>query len=132
MRRILAAAVTLALAGTGVPAFAQGQAPAAPAAQAQAVTTQLPRTARPTHYRVEVTPHAQQMAFDGKVGIDLEVLEQTSSIVLQAADLHFANSTLTAAGGSPMLSRTDEDTSPNAMPSAPSTNCAPIPIRMNQ
>jgi len=39
---------------------------------------------------------------------------------------------LTAAGGRPMLSSTEEDTSPNAMPSAPSTSCAPRPIRMNQ
>ncbi|HBN54457.1 MAG TPA: aminopeptidase [Stenotrophomonas sp.] len=109
MRRILATAITLALAGTGLPAFAQEQAPAAPAAQSAAVTTQLPRTARPTHYRVEVTPHAQQMAFDGKVGIDLEVLEQTSSIVLQAADLRFANSTLTADGGKPMPARVSID-----------------------
>ncbi|MQP76498.1 M1 family peptidase [Stenotrophomonas sp. MYb238] len=109
MRRILATAVTLALAGTGVPAFAQGQAPAAPAAQSQAVTTQLPRTARPSHYRVEVTPHAEKMAFDGRISIDLEVLEQTSSIVLQAADLRFANSMLVAAGGKPMPAKVSVD-----------------------
>lgn len=109
MRRILATAITLALAGTGIPAFAQGEAPAAPAAQPQTVTTQLPRTARPSHYRVEVTPHAEKMAFDGRISIDLDVLEQTSSIVLQAADLHFANSTLVAAGGKPMPARVSVD-----------------------
>ena len=38
---------------------------------------------------------------------------------------------LTCAGGRPMLSITDEDTRPNAMPSAPSTSCAPRPMRMN-
>jgi len=102
MRRILATAIALALAGTCVSASAQGEAPATPVAGQSSTTTQLPRTARPSHYHVEVTPHAGEMAFDGKVRIDLEVLESTSSIVLQAADLRFANSTLVAAGGKPM------------------------------
>ena len=109
MRRILATAVALALAGTGIQASAQGEVAATPAAQSSSVTTQLPRTARPAHYRIEVTPHAEKMAFDGKVRIDLDVLEQTSSIVLQAADLRFADSTLTAAGGKPMPAKVSVD-----------------------
>ena len=31
--------------------------------------TQLPRTAIPSHYAVEVTPHADRLAFDGKAAI---------------------------------------------------------------
>ena len=102
MRRILATAITLALAGASVSAMAQ-EAVAAPAAQAASVTTQLPRNATPSHYRVEVTPHAERMVFDGKVGIDLDVLEQTNSITLQAAQMSFSNSAIVAAkGGKPM------------------------------
>ena len=56
-------------------------------------TTQLPRNARPSHYAIEVTPHADKMAFDGKVKISIDVLEPTSTIVLQAVNMTFANST---------------------------------------
>ncbi len=101
MRLTLATAIALALAGTSLAASVQSATmpggAAAPAASA--VTTQLPRTARPSHYAIEVTPHADRMAFDGKVRIDLEVLEPTDTLVLQAADLGFANSSLAAAGG---------------------------------
>ncbi len=38
---------------------------------------------------------------------------------------------LACAGGMPMASITDDDTRPNAMPSAPSTSWAPRPMRMN-
>ena len=96
MRCSLAAAIALALAASAVsiPAFAQ---PAPAASGAVEVTTQLPRTARPLHYRVEITPHAERMNFDGKVSIDIEVLSATDRIVLQAAALTFANSQLTGA-----------------------------------
>ncbi len=97
MRCSLAAAIALALAASAVsvPALAQSTTtqPAAPE-----VTTQLPRTTRPLHYRVEVTPHAGEMRFDGKVSIDIEVLSATDRIVLQAAALSFANSQLSSAG----------------------------------
>ena len=39
--------------------------------------TQLPRTAIPSHYAVEVTPHADRLAFDGKAAIDLKVIKTT-------------------------------------------------------
>ncbi|WP_425501723.1 M1 family metallopeptidase [Pseudoxanthomonas koreensis] len=73
--------------------------PSAHAPAASEVTTQLPRTARPSHYSIEVTPHADRMTFDGKVRIDLDVLVPTDTLVLQAANLEFANGTLAAAGG---------------------------------
>ena len=75
----------------------------ASADQAAAVTTQLPRTARPSHYTVEITPHAQAMAFDGKVKIDIEVLAATDRIVLQALDMRFSHSTLTTAAGKTLV-----------------------------
>lgn len=106
MSRTLATAIALALAGMTTVASAQAPA-AAPAAE---VTTQLPRNVKPSHYAIEVTPHADKMAFDGKVKIDLEVLEPTSTIVLQAVGMSFANSTLTGAkGGKPMPAKVSID-----------------------
>jgi aminopeptidase N len=100
MRRTLVTAIALVLAGNSmaVSATVAGDGPAASSAE---VTTQLPRTARPSHYAIEVTPHADKMTFDGKVRIDIEVLAPTSTIVLQAANLSFGKSTLVAKGGKP-------------------------------
>jgi len=98
MRKTLAVAVSLALAAVAVDVVATEAASGAPAA-ARAVTTQLPDTARPSHYAIEVTPDAEGRRFSGKVSIELEVLKPTSEIVLQALDLGFANSRLVDASG---------------------------------
>ncbi|MDB5456293.1 MAG: Peptidase rane alanine aminopeptidase [Caulobacter sp.] len=84
MRRLLSSAAVAALLAVTATAVA---APAAPAAQ---VTTQLPRTVRPTHYDVAFTPDADKATFTGSVKITVEVLEPTKTITLQAADLTFA------------------------------------------
>ena len=101
MRRPLIVAIALALAAGPVAAFAQEVA-APPVANA---TTQLPRGVVPSHYAIEVTPHADKLAFDGKARIDLTVAEATDRIVLQAIDMSFANSRLVAADGSSMPAR---------------------------
>jgi aminopeptidase N len=102
MRRHLVTAIALALAASSA-----GFAPDAFAAPAEAplvrATTQLPRNVRPTHYDIAVVPHADKLAFDGKAGIDLDVLEPTTSIVLNAIDMTFANTTLVPAGGGKAL-----------------------------
>jgi aminopeptidase N len=78
------------------------------AAQVQADTvdtsipTQLPRTAVPHHYAVTVTPHADSMTFDGTVSIDLNVVQPTRELTLNAADMSFAKATLTRAGTAPL------------------------------
>jgi len=97
MRQILTTAIALALASVSPYTFAQPErpAPSVAAAPVASVTTQLPRTARPNHYALEITPHADTMTFDGKVRIALDVLQPTDRIVLQAADLRFGQSTLT-------------------------------------
>src|SRR4051812_7982183 len=61
--------------------------------------TQLPRTAIPHHYAITVTPHAEQLTFDGSVAIDLDVVRPTSSLVLNAADLTFSSASLVRSGG---------------------------------
>jgi aminopeptidase N len=72
--------------------------------------TQLPRTAIPHHYAVTVTPHAQQLTFDGMVAIDLQVIKPTPTLVLNAADLSFSSATLVpAAGGAPLAGRVTAD-----------------------
>lgn len=100
--RPLVIAMALSLACSQAFAASAGDMPAG-AEQAAAVTTQLPRTARPSHYTIEITPHAQAMAFDGKVKIDIEVLAATDRIVLQAVDMRFSHSTLTTAAGKTLV-----------------------------
>ncbi|KQQ84903.1 aminopeptidase [Xanthomonas sp. Leaf131] len=97
MRQILQVAIALALASISLQSSAQAVATEQPHAgpPASTVTTQLPRTAKPTHYALEITPHADTLTFDGKVAIDLVVLQATDRIVLQAANLRFARATLT-------------------------------------
>ena len=109
MRRHLVSAITLALAGMGatataaaigVPALAAPQAAAPAAAPVVAdATTQLPRNVEPRHYDIQVVPHADRLAFDGKVAIDLQVLEPTTTIVLNQIDMTFPKAVLAPRGG---------------------------------
>lgn len=105
MSRTLATAIAVALAGFA--AAASAQAPVAP--RTVEATTQLPRTVRPSHYAIEVTPHADKMTFDGKVKIDIDVLQPTDRIVLQAVDMTFANSVLTTKAGKKLAAKVSVD-----------------------
>ncbi|MCC8668799.1 M1 family metallopeptidase [Xanthomonas arboricola] len=109
MRLPLVTAIALALVGTSPAACVLAAAPAPPSAAASSITTQLPRTAKPTHYAVEITPHADKMTFDGKVAIDISVLQATDRIVLQAANLSLARGTLTQKGGKPQAATVSTD-----------------------
>jgi hypothetical protein len=96
-RSLLSAAVALALAA--LPALHANAAPAASAGAAQEATTQLPRGVIPSHYDISLTPDAAAKTFSAKASITINVTKATSSITLNAADLKFANATLTPAGG---------------------------------
>ncbi|AZK86290.1 aminopeptidase [Xanthomonas oryzae pv. oryzae] len=112
MRQILVIAIALALVSTSAAASARAVAavPDAVSASAPQVTSQLPRTAKPTHYAVEIPPHADKLTFDGKVAIDIVVLQTTDRIVLQAANLSFARSTLAQRkGGTPQIAKVSTD-----------------------
>ncbi|MBB5880186.1 aminopeptidase N [Xanthomonas arboricola] len=109
MRLPLVTAIALALVGTSPAASVFAAAPVPQSADAASITTQLPRTAKPTHYAVEITPHADKMRFDGKVAIDISVLQPTDQIVLQAASLSFARGTLTQKGGKPQSAKISTD-----------------------
>nr|WP_315261345.1 M1 family metallopeptidase [uncultured Duganella sp.] len=95
-RSLISLAVTALL---GLSAGAPTLTTAAPAAKAAQVTTQLPRTAVPTHYAVSLTPDAANSTFSASVTIALDVKQATSSLTLQAADLKFSAAAISAGPG---------------------------------
>ena len=107
-RNLVTAAITLALCASTSPVSAQAPA-AIPGKTAAQVTTQLPRNVRPTSYDIEVVPHAEKMAFDGKVRINIDVLESTNAITLNAVDMTFANVQLGRANGKSLKPKTRID-----------------------
>src|ERR1700754_3367511 len=109
MRRLIVSAIALALAGAVASPLVLAADVAAPSVQAVTGTTQLPRNVRPSHYAVSITPHADKLAFDGKVAVDVDVLEPTRTITLNAIDMTFANATLTPKGGKPWVAKVGVD-----------------------
>lgn len=97
MQRSLISLAVLALLGlsAGAPALAT----AAPAAKVAQVTTQLPRTAVPTHYAVSLTPDAANSSFSASVTIALDVKQATNSLTLNAAELKFSAAAISAGPG---------------------------------
>ena len=91
---LLALSLSLAAcAGAG----ARSGAPAAPAAAARAdIPTQLPRIARPLQYSISATPDAANLRFTAITTIDIELLEASDTITLNAADLTFNRATIQA------------------------------------
>lgn len=91
------------LAGVALPFSASAQeagtASTTRGATAATVTTQLPRSVRPSHYDITVTPDARAMTFTGKAAITIDVVEATNTITLQAADLTIAKAALAGKGG---------------------------------
>jgi len=105
---LLASAAGLLAAPSALPAQAVQQADTVDTS----LPTQLPRTAVPHHYAIIVTPHAERLTFDGTVAIDLDVVQPTSSLVLNAVDMTFSSARLVpAAGGAPLVgqAKTDND-----------------------
>jgi aminopeptidase N len=99
------------LAGVALPfsvsAQEVGTASTTKGATAETVTTQLPRSVRPNHYDITVTPDAKAMTFAGKAAITVDVVEATQTITLQAAELTIAKAALTKSGkkaGTPTVS----------------------------
>jgi aminopeptidase N len=99
--RLFATVSLLALALAGC-ARADRAAPSSPAAAAPSasrqIPTQLPTDVRPLQYTINATPDAANLRFTARTDIDIEVLRETDSITLNAADLEFGNVSL--GGGS--------------------------------
>ena len=72
---------------------------AASPVSAAETTTQLPRTVRPNHYDVRITPDAKAMNFTAQVKIAIDVLKPTDSITLNAIDMVFSKVSLNNAAG---------------------------------
>ena len=90
MRHTFFASVTLML--FALPAYAaMAASTASTVLLGEKITTQLPRSVLPGHYAVAITPDLKSARFSARVAIDLVVLEITSSITLNAADLEFSN-----------------------------------------
>jgi aminopeptidase N len=109
MQRSLISLAVMAL--LGLSAGAPTLVTAAPAAKVTQVTTQLPRTAVPTHYAVSLTPDAANSSFSASVTIALDVKQATSSLTLNAADLKFSAANISAGPGKSQqaASKTDID-----------------------
>jgi len=58
----------------------------------------LPETARPSKYRIRLQPDLTNFTFDGEQSVDIQVLEPTSSIVMNSIDLKIEKATLHAMG----------------------------------
>jgi aminopeptidase N len=58
------------------------------------VPTQLPTNVRPLQYTISAQPDAPNLRFSARTDIDIEVLEATDTITLNAADLTFGNVSL--------------------------------------
>ena len=74
---------------------------AAPAAVPGQIPTQLPRNVRPLQYSISATPDAANLRFTGSVLIDIEVVEATDTITLNAADLEIGIARLSPIGNPP-------------------------------
>ena len=94
--RLFATASLLAL------AFVTAQAGAAPlkasAPTAARIPTQLPTNVRPLRYTIAARPDAAKLRFSGRADIDIQVLQATDSITLNAADLAFDSVSLGGGG----------------------------------
>ncbi|TFW20552.1 M1 family metallopeptidase [Duganella callida] len=100
MQRSLISLAVSALLGVSAGPTLAVAAPAA-ATQVSQVTTQLPRTAVPTHYAVSLTPDAAHSSFSASVTIALDVKQATSSLTLNAAELTFSAAAISAGPGAP-------------------------------
>jgi len=84
----LALATALALSGCATSSGSESAATPVSATTAQ-IPQQLPRNVRPVHYAIWAAPDAANLRFSGRTDVDLDVLEATDRITLNAAELEF-------------------------------------------
>ena len=70
----------------------------------------LPKDVRPSKYTLTLQPNLQTFTFSGRVAIDIEILQPTESIVLNAAELAITSCRVESSGGeaSPSSTALDE------------------------
>lgn len=96
---LLVHAATIALISGSPAANAAAAAPADPAPEARSIPTQLPGNVIPHQYKISIVPDAGNLQFSASVLSDVEILEATDRITLNAADLEFDAITLENAHG---------------------------------
>ncbi|MGZ8362078.1 MAG: M1 family metallopeptidase, partial [Allosphingosinicella sp.] len=105
---------SLALAGALLaagPAVAQTTVAQTPATAAERrIPSQLPRNVRPLHYTISAVPDAANLRFTGRTEVDIELLEPTDSITLNAVDLEFGEVTVAPLGGGVSIALPVRDT----------------------
>jgi aminopeptidase N len=69
---------------------------------APATVGTLPADVRPLHYQLTVTPEVGTSSFSGDLTIDLQVVNPTTRITLDAVELEIVDSTLTVPNGHPV------------------------------
>ena len=94
------------------PALASAPPPASSTVpQGYRVPTQLPTNVRPLQYTISAQPDAANMRFSGRTDADIEVLQATDTITLNAVDLDFSSVSIGSSSerqGSPLaLNPTD-------------------------
>jgi aminopeptidase N len=70
------------------------------------VTSQLPRNAVPSHYNITVTPDAANLAFTGKVSINIILKQPSKTVTLHAAELTFAKASIRSGKTAPINAAT--------------------------
>jgi aminopeptidase N len=108
----------LALAATLAFSAGNAQPPATPAAAAPQVPSQLPRNVRPLHYTIAATPDAANLRFTGSVQIEVEVLQPTDTITLNAIDMTFPRVTLDGSATAQTVIDADAQTATFRFPAA--------------
>jgi len=66
---------------------------------AEAIPSDLPRTARPLHYAIEIEPDAQALTFAGTSSVMLELYQPADALVLHALELDISEAVLVAPDG---------------------------------
>ena len=95
MRSVVSAAAALLLAGSAAVAVAQTTSSPLP----ESVTSNLPRNARPLHYRIDVRPDARKLTFSGTASVTIEVYQPSDALTLNANELTIASAKLVPASG---------------------------------
>jgi puromycin-sensitive aminopeptidase len=70
--------------------------------------TRLPKNVRPVNYALELTPNLGDFTFSGRVVVDLEVNLETSTVLLNSAELSFDRATFETSTGA-LLQSTNVD-----------------------
>ncbi|MBT0670711.1 M1 family metallopeptidase [Novosphingobium profundi] len=69
----------------------------------ESVPSNLPRTARPVHYAIQIQPDAKALTFGASAAIDLQVFQASKTLVLNGNELTVTRARLVPAGGGKAL-----------------------------